>query len=105
MPARKGKHEAQLIGTFNLCQDAALCSVTAAAISPDARKLILLGYGKLWIISGFKDDQFASGKIITIDHGATTQLEALCFMNDSTLLLSDERTNGTGRNLYSFKLQ
>ncbi|MBT8183926.1 MAG: hypothetical protein KJN76_03730 [Eudoraea sp.] len=105
LPARPGKYKAHLIGTLNLCQEAALCSVTSAAISPDGRKIVLLGYGRIWIITDFEGDNFMAGKITTINHGATTQLEAVCFKNDSTLLLSDERSHGTGRNLYSYTLK
>jgi hypothetical protein len=105
IPAQPGKYKAHLVGTLNLCQEAGLCSVTAAAISPDAQKIVLLGYGKIWVISEFTNDNFIAGKMTTIDHGATTQLESVCFKNDSTLLLSDERSHGTGRNLYSFDLK
>ena len=105
IPARAGNYRAELIGSLDLCDDPNLCSVTAAAISPNAQKLVLLGYGKIWIITDFKEDRFTDGIVTAIDHAATTQLEAVCFLNDSTLLLSDEQSHGSGRNLYSFKLK
>ena len=104
IPAIKGKHKARLLGSFKLCRDAAWCSVTAAAISPDKRKIVLLGYGKIWVISDYQEDAFTAGKIKTINHGATTQLEAVCFLTNDTILLSDEQRHGSGRNLYSYTL-
>lgn len=104
IPAQPGNHKAQFMGTITLCEKSSKCVVTAAAISPDAQKVVLLGYGMLWVITDFKADDFTNGKITSIDLGATTQLESVCFMNDSILLISDERRHGTGRNLYSFKL-
>ena len=104
IPAQPGKHKAKLMGTIVLCKNASKCVVTAAAISPDSQKIALLGYGMLWVLTDFKGDNFTKGKIRSIDLGATTQLESVCFLNDSTLLISDEQRHGTGRNLYSFKL-
>lgn len=105
IPAQPGNHKAQLMGSISLCENASKCVVTAAAISPDSKKVVLLGYGMLWILTDYVADDFAKGKIRSIDLGATTQLESVCFKNDSILLISDEQRHGTGRNLYSFKLQ
>jgi len=104
IPASKGNHKAQLVGRFTPCNEKSACQVTAAAISPNHDKIVLLGYGKLWIFTDFTFDDFTKGKMQTIDLGTTTQLEAICFRDDTTLLLSDEERGNTGRNLYSFKL-
>lgn len=104
VPAVPGNYEAQLIGKLNLCKEASTCVVTAAAISPNTKKVVLLGYGKLWVFTDFKTKHFTKGKMRTVELGATTQLESVCFLNDSTLLLSDEQSHGTGRNLYSYTL-
>lgn len=105
VPATKGEHEAELIGSFTPCEQRGSCSITSADISPDGQKIVLLSYGKLWLFTEFTDDDFTKGKIRFIDLGATTQLEAVCFMNDTTLLLSDEQNAGTGRNLYSYSIE
>ena len=105
IPAIKGTYEAQLIGTFNTCLENPIkCEVTAAAISPDGKKIVLLGYGVLWVITDFTIDKFASGTQEFIDLGVSTQLESVCFIDNSTILLSDEERHKTGRNLYSFTL-
>lgn len=105
IPAQPGEHKARLLGSVTLCENASKCIVTAATISSDNQKVVLLGYGMLWIITDFKDDDFTNGKITSIDLGTSTQLESVCFKNDSTLLISDERRHGKGRNLYSFKIK
>lgn len=105
IPAKKGYYVASLVGTFTPCRVRGVCEVTAADISPDGSRVVLLGYGTLWVFSGFSGDDFTSGKLQTINLGVTTQLESVGFLNDSTLLLSDERLGGTGRNLYRYILR
>ncbi len=104
IPAKKGKHKAKLVGEINTCQSPKNCQVTAADISPDGKTIALLGYGTLWIFTEFEMDNFSNGKMTTINLGVSTQLEALCFSDNTTLLLSDEKKGPTGRNLYSYKL-
>ncbi|HMB64880.1 MAG TPA: hypothetical protein VKN36_17500 [Eudoraea sp.] len=104
IPAQAGNHKAQLVSAISLCGEPHSCRVTGAAASPDQKTVVLLGYGKIWVFTDFKANVFTEGSMRTIDLGATTQLEAVCFMNDSTLLISDEQSHGTGRNLYSYSL-
>lgn len=104
IPAKKGNHKAQLVDTINLCKDWNSCQITSADVSPNGKKLALLSYGKLFIITDFKGDNFSNGTIKTIDLGTSNQLESICFLDQNTLLLSDEKKGPTGRNLYSFSL-
>ena len=105
VPSKKGTYNATRIGSFFPCKEFATCQITSADISPDGQKIALLSYGKLWLFTEFSGDDFTNGKIQFIDLGATTQLEAICFMDNYTLLLADEQSHGTGRNLYSFRLE
>jgi hypothetical protein len=104
IPDTPGKYAAELVGEFTPCDTAKICQVTSATISPDGKKLVILGYGFLWIYSDFNGDDFLSGTLKTIDLGATTQLESVCFKDENTLLISDEERAKTGRNLYSFSI-
>ncbi|MBU2995521.1 hypothetical protein KO500_03715 [Cellulophaga baltica] len=105
VPAEKGTYDAELIGNFTPCKTAASCKVTAAAISPSGKKVVLLGYGYLWIFTDFKSENFTTGTLETIDLGTSTQLESVCFKDEKTLLISDEERGKTGQNLYSFSLK
>ena len=104
VPAITGKHEAQFIGKFITCKDEDKCRVTAADISPDGNTVALLGYGNIWLFTDFKWDDFSNGDLKTINLGITTQLESLSFLDNHTLLLSDEKQGKTGGNLYSIKI-
>ncbi len=104
VPDVKGEYTASLVAEFITCQDPDICSITSASISPDGKKIALLGYGLLWIITDFSFDDFSKGSIKKIDLDLRTQLEAVCFKNDSTLLLSDERSHTQGGNLYTFDI-
>lgn len=105
IPAIPGTYTAELVGKFVTCKEEVVCQITAADISPDGTTIVLLGYGKLWLYTGFTDDDFSKAKVKTIELGATTQLESVCFLNEDTLLISDEERGKTGGNLYSYKLK
>ena len=104
VPAQPGKYNAKYIGNFNTCEDWETCQITAADISPDGKTIVLLSYGKLWVVKNFTFDDFSKGTIKKFDLGVRTQLESICFMNNGTLLLSDEKRGASGGNLYSLKI-
>ena len=105
IPAVVGTHSAQFIGKFTTCMNDIICQVTAADISPNGATAVLLGYGKLWVFTDFNGDDFSKGKMRTIDLRTNTQLESICFLNNKTLLVSDEERGGTGGNVYAFTLE
>ncbi|MEL6918658.1 MAG: hypothetical protein AAFO99_13110 [Bacteroidota bacterium] len=105
VPSSKGSYKAQYVNTFTPCKEKGTCQVTAADISPDGKKIAVLGYGKLWVFTDFVGEDFTKGKMTTIDLQANTQLESICFTDNETLLLSDEQQGITGRNLYSYSLK
>ncbi len=105
IPAIKGNHKATFLGEFIPCTEFSVCKITAADISPDGKTIALLGYGKLWLFTNFELSNFFDGELKTIDLGIRTQLESISFLNNKTLLLSDEELKKTGRNLYSYTLK
>ena len=105
VPDKKGSYEAELVGKFTPCTDWKICQITSIDISPKGDKIVALSYGKLFIFSDFTWKDFSKGKIEEIDLGARTQLESVTFLDEHTLLISDERSHGTGGNLYSFTLK
>ncbi|MDX1315444.1 MAG: hypothetical protein R3356_08080, partial [Eudoraea sp.] len=104
IPAKPGKHTAELISVINTCNDSRRCTITGADLSPDGKTLVLLSYGQLWVFRDFMGDDFTSGTVDLIDLGATTQLEAITFLDNKTLILSDEWSGGSGMNLYRYTL-
>ncbi len=105
VPARKGHHKAELIDKYTFCTDKEGCRVTAAAISPDEKTVALLGHDKVWLFSGFTDDNFfRAGTREVVELGHSSQKEGLCFTDNHTLLISDEASGSSGRNLYELKL-
>ena len=102
IPAKKGNYEATLLGEFVTCTDFSTCKITSADISPDGKTIALLGYGKLWLFTNFELSKFFHGELRTVDLGIRTQLESISFLNNTTLLLSDEQLRHRGRNLYSY---
>ncbi|MBC9795175.1 hypothetical protein [Sinomicrobium weinanense] len=105
IPAEKGHHKAERIGEHVFYTDKDKCKVTAAAISPDKRTVALLGHDRVWLFSGFENDNFFDAPVQeTIELHHSSQKEGLCFLDDDTLLISDEQNSTSGRNLYRIEL-
>lgn len=104
VPDKKGSYEAELVGDLVLCADKDHCSITGADISEDGKTIALLGYGFVYLLSEFSLTDFSNTKIETIDLEYESQIEAVCFLDDTTLLIADEQSKTKGRNLYTFKL-
>lgn len=105
LPDTKGTYEATLVGSFIPCDEWEICRITSIDSSPSGNTIIALSYGKLFVFTDFTGDDFSKGTMKEIDLGARTQLESVCFLNDTTVLISDERSHGSGGNLYSYSLK
>ncbi len=77
--------------------------VTSAAINRSRSAFALLSETQVWLYTGFAKGNFSNlnGMKLSID---STQKEAITFVNDSTLYISDERFLGAGGNLYELAL-
>ncbi len=104
VPNKEGNHKAQLLGKFQACNNYNKCAITSTDISPDGKKIVLLSSSKVWIISDFTSDNFLKGKIEMHELNDVTQKEGVCFKDNETLLIVDEKDKKTGGNLYEIKL-
>lgn len=102
VPNGVGKHTAELVSDFNL--DGKHHKITSADISKDGKTIVLLNHDKLWKITNFKGDDFFKGTIEEIKFDHNSQKEGICFVNNSTVYITDERNNGEGGNLYLFSI-
>lgn len=105
VPDTKGTYEATLVGSFTPCKDWKICQITSIDISPKGDRIVALSYGKLFIFTDFTWDDFTKGNMKEIDLGARSQLESVCFLNDDTLLISDEKAHSEGGNLYTYSIK
>jgi len=103
IPAKKGDYEAEFIGSFNTCTDID-CWITSADISQDGKQVVLLTSRSVWLFTDFGTDNFFSGtsRELPLDH--SSQKEGICFKDIHTLYITDERSHGSGGNLYEFSL-
>ena len=104
IPAIKGSHEAKRISTFETCVDLE-CSITAAAISLNGKKVALLNHQSVFVFTNFKDDDFFSGDIKEFALEHVSQKESISFKDETTLYIADERTKTLGGKLYEFKIK
>ncbi|MDI9258431.1 hypothetical protein [Flavobacterium sedimenticola] len=105
VPNKEGHHAAQLLGKYKTGEDYNDSAVTGAAISPDGSKFVLLSHSKVWLFEHFEGDNFLNGKITQLELHHYSQKEAVCFKDNSTLLIADEKDKKTGGRLYEVRLK
>ncbi len=101
---QEGNHEAKKIGEFKTCSDFETCAITSAAISPNSKQIALLTHSKIWFFDGFNEDNFTAGKTSVFELNHNTQKESICYKNDQTLLIADEKSKKTGGNVYEIQI-
>jgi len=104
VPNKAGNHKAQLLGSLTTCNIYKRCAVTAADISPDGTKAAILTGDKVFLLTNFKNGNFAKGNFTMYDLGHISQKEGLTFTDDDTLLIADEKDKKSGGRLYEVKL-
>lgn len=103
IPAKEGVHTAMLISEFETCSKAR-CWITSAAISPNKKTVVLLNHTSIWVFTNFSGDDFFSGKATEIPLGFNSQKESICFKNNETVYITDEKSRGKGGKLYRLTL-
>lgn len=100
-----GEQKAILLGQFKTCDNYNTCAVTGATISPDKKKIVLLGHSKIFVFDNFTGDDFINSTMSTYKLHHYSQKEAICFKDNDTLLITDERVKKNGGKLYKVSLQ
>lgn len=98
LPDISGSYVAQLVDSFDTQG-----WITSADISPSGKVISLLSETNLWLFTNFSGDDFFGGTFtrLSMDY---TKKEAIVFINDSAVYISDEISQGTGSNLYTIDL-
>lgn len=104
LPSAPGTYVAELIDSFYTGPGPTIpYSITSADISPDNSRLILLGYNKCWLFTNFTGNDFFSGtsQLFNIP---LSQKEAIGFITNDDLYVTDELVSTIGRKLYYLKI-
>jgi len=107
IPAQKGKHKAKLVGQFQFCSTAwQFCSVTSADYDFKSNTLSVLTYGRLYVVSNIKNNEFWNGTIKKYNIEKLKQREALAYVSPGQWFMTDEFRKGFGGgNLYKLLLK
>ncbi|WP_411893371.1 hypothetical protein [Winogradskyella sp. A2] len=103
VPNAVGNHTANFISKFEL--DGKDTRVTSSDISSDGKSVVLLNHKRIWKYSNYEGTDFFSGNKEKLTFKHNSQKEGVCFKNDSTLIITDERHGSTGGNIYSYTIQ
>ncbi len=99
-----GFYQAVLLGEFKTCDDDNNCLITSATISPDASKVALLTQDKIVLFENFTGNEFLKGTQTQFELNHISQKEAICFKNNETLIITDEKSKKGGGNVYEVSL-
>lgn len=94
IPTEEGSYIAEKCGSFNVNG-----LITGAGLSLDENKIVLCGYNNqlpfIWYFSEFKKNDFFSGNKIKLVLSSLfgAQIEGICFRNNDTIYLSNEKSN------------
>ena len=102
VPNSVGEHTAELVSDFNL--EGKHHKITSAAVSPDGKTVVLLNHDKLWKLTNFNSNNFLKGTIEEQKFEHDSQKEGICFKDNNTVYITDERNHSEGGNLYTFDL-
>lgn len=105
VPNEAGSHQAQLMGEFKTCDNYNHCAITSASISPDESKVVVLTHDKIWLFEDFIGDDFLNGSKTELLLNHFSQKEAICFKDNETLIIADEKTKKTGGKVYEVSLK
>ena len=103
VPNTPGKHTANFVTAFNLQGD--YNKITSADISNDGKTIVLLNHDKVWVLTNFDGDNFFEGDVKSLAFGHDSQKEGICFKDNTTVYITDERNGIKGGNVYEFLLQ
>jgi len=104
IPTSTKPHKIVKIDSLYTGSEMATSWITDATLSPDKRHLILLSQDRFFMISDFYQNDFFSGILTEVPFNNASQKESVCFSNDTTLILADERNVAFGGNLYQYNI-
>ncbi|MCX7550930.1 SdiA-regulated domain-containing protein [Xanthomarina sp. F2636L] len=102
VPNRIGNHTAEYVCSFDL--DSEKQKITSADISNDGKTIVLLNSNMLWKITDFNTDDFCNATIENIAFNHFSQKEGVCFKDNNTIYITDERVSFIGGNIYTLKI-
>lgn len=105
VPNKEGNHAAQLLGKYKTGDDYNTSAITGADLSPDGSTFVLLSHSRVLLFEDFKGDDFLNGKVSQLELNHYSQKEAVCFKDNNTLLIADEKDKKTGGNIYQVSLE
>jgi hypothetical protein len=77
----------ELVDRFELHDQA-----TAADATPDGKRLVLCTYHALWLFDVGDPEQPLRGRVAWLPFEGREEVEAACFVDDTTILIADEAT-------------
>ena len=105
IPNSAGNRQAILVTTINTGTDFKNGAITSAAITPDAKTVVLLTHSKIIMFKNFENDAFWKGTKTEIDLQHYSQKEAICFKNDHVVYISDEKIKKAGGDVFELEMK
>jgi len=105
IPPVAGTYQTRIVDSILIGEGAReMNQITGADISPDGKRMVLMSYDKMIILHEFPYRDFAGGRIEKVEFANLSQKESVAFLNDSVILIADEKSVLGGGNIYSYNL-
>lgn len=98
--ANAGSQVAQLISEFNTDIDEKDGAITGAGISPSGEVIAMVSKTRIWVFKNFDQEDFFKGDIDIFTLDTDSKIEAIDFIDDCNIILTDEKKGSRGGNLY-----
>lgn len=99
LPTSNGTYVASLIDSFQTGHANYIFAVTAADISENGDRMVMLSSNKIWLFSNYSGTDFFGGNVSELSLSVFSQKEGICFKN-GFLYVTDEESFGLGGKMY-----
>ena len=96
-----GNHVAQLSGTYQGNLSDQFSAITAADVSDDGERMVLLARGAVHVFTQPTGDNFLSGNVSYNFFTFTSGLEGISFRDNCTVMISEEAQGSTPARIWS----
>ncbi len=96
-----GTQTATLISEFNTENNENDGAITGAGMSPSGEVLSIVSNTRMWVFKNYQEDEFFEGDIDIYTIDTDTKIEAVGFIDECTVVFSDEKKGNRGGNLYN----
>lgn len=104
LESEPGSQVAKRVSTFSTSSVKREGAITAADLSPDGAKMVLISEQQIYLFSDFVAPNYFDGKVEYFDFQEQRQYEGIVFVSDCELAVVNEEKDGVSPNLLTIRI-